>query len=157
MPGKPKPTKLKILQGTARPDRIKDNEWQPDEGVLECPSWLCEYGRAEWQHYYPLLEGGPLTLADRGCLAELCQHLADARRYREQLATIRQTDPLGDLVRLGSGGTGPNPLATMARQASDAARKYMVELGLTPSARTRVTVPNKPKAGNDKARFFGDH
>ena len=44
----PKPTKLKLLQGTARPDRMPKNEPQPEAGMPARPGWLAPAAKREW-------------------------------------------------------------------------------------------------------------
>lgn len=116
---KPKPTALKILDGT-RADRINRDEPVLPAGGLEPPSWLNDvegHGRDHWDELAPLLsKAGLLTEGDRPALALLCRAYARLR-----------LDPLDD-------------------RANDLYRRMLIEFGLTPSARSRIKgTGEKPK------------
>jgi phage terminase small subunit len=106
---KPRPTALKILRGE-RSDRINDCEivLSPAE-VDKPPAWLGRYGVELWQQYARVLaDAGLLTVGDLIAFEQLCDEYDSVRR-----------DPLDAFSR-------------------DRLRRWVVEFGLTPSARSRV-------------------
>lgn len=116
---KPKPTALKILDGT-RADRINHDEPVLPRGDLEPPDSIDDldgYGVEHWNELAPMLaKAGLLTEGDRPALALLCRAYARLR-----------LDPLDD-------------------KANDLYRRMLVEFGLTPSSRSRIkATTEKPK------------
>jgi phage terminase small subunit len=108
---KPKPTALKILDGTQK-CRINRSEPAIPPGSIDPPDWLDEVARKHWSELAPILHGaGILTSADRHALALLCESFS---RFR--------ADPLEDKAR-------------------DLYRRLSVEFGLTPSSRSRLKAP----------------
>jgi phage terminase small subunit len=113
----PKPTALKVLQGTNRRDRANPAEPRPAIGAKP-PPWLPRNGpaRSAWRRLAPILTATRvLSVADAEALALACIALADFLEARE--------DALG------------------WRRADAAWKRYsgmLVQFGMTPSARTRV-------------------
>ena len=129
---KPKTAKQHRLAGN--PSRLSEAELNAREGVqapkgdVDPPAWLTAYAVEEWDYYYPLVDDmGLMTLADRGVLALMCQHLADFRLYTERLEECRDPERggsrAGDLMETDSGYQAPNPYVAMANRASAAAIK----------------------------------
>lgn len=70
---RPKPTKLKILQGTFRPCRGNPSEPQPELGTPEAPAYLKGEALAEWTYQTAhLSKTRVLALQDRALLAAFC-------------------------------------------------------------------------------------
>jgi len=143
-PGRPrKPTRLKVLEGTYRPDRAPQSEPQPDPSTPSCPTWLHPEAQREWRRLVPHLEElGLLTQVDRAALAAYCQLYArwwQAEREIEKHGMVQYTDT-GYAVQRPEVGVSNTALTQM--------RRYLVEFGLTPAARTRIdapTAPDKPR------------
>ncbi len=71
---KPKPTNLKFLQGNAGHRKIKKNEPKPSEVMPECPPFLDNIGKKEWNRFSKVLNGlGLLTEIDGTAFASYCQ------------------------------------------------------------------------------------
>jgi len=106
---KPAPTSLKILAGM-RQDRVNEREPKfPLAHGARPPSWLGGYGRALWRRLLPgLVERGLVTIADIPAFEQLCDEYDWIRRV---------------------------PTDAGAR---DRFRRWLVEFGLTPSARSRI-------------------
>lgn len=116
---KPKPTALKILDGT-RDDRINHDEPTLPAGDVEPPDSVDDelgYGVEHWNELAPMLsKAGLLTEGDRPALALLCRAYARLR-----------LDPMDD-------------------KANELYRRMLVEFGLTPSSRSRIKASaEKPK------------
>lgn len=70
---KPKPTKLKLLTGTARTHRLNPHEPQPDAAQPDAPEHLTDVAREEWDRVVvDLMALGIMTHLDRGALAAYC-------------------------------------------------------------------------------------
>lgn len=149
---KPTPTRLKLLAGTARRDRTNEREPEPDRGIPKCPAHFKDRPRDAWKHLAPLLDRmGVLTTADGTALELLCDAYADYRDAREVIrvagATYTTTTQQGDTMYR------PRPEVAMRDTAWAKAAKMLVEFGLTPSARSRVSTVEERE--DDEERFFG--
>ncbi len=122
---KPQPTALKVLRGNPGKRRLNENE--PKHVPLEeaCPDELTNpVARAEWQRIAPhLIRVGQVTAVDRSTLMGYCQKYG-AWLVQELKA---QQDPSYQAVNVAN-----RCFVLMLRAA--------VELGITPSSRSRVTV-----------------
>jgi phage terminase small subunit len=124
MVGKPKPSALKVLQGTDRPDRANPAEPKPRRTAPTCPMWLEKEARREWRKLAPeLVRIGLLTAVDGPAFAAFCQTFA---RYQ-------QAELAGDLAKI--------------RVYLPLLRPLLTEFGLTPAARARLAVT--PAAPSD--------
>jgi phage terminase small subunit len=113
----PKPSALKILQGTDRADRRNPAEPKPPVGAVP-PPWLPRNGpaRSAWRRLAPALTATRvLTVADSEALALACIALADFLEARADANGWRRAD------------------AAWKRYSG-----MLVQFGMTPSARTRV-------------------
>ena len=132
---KPKPTKLKLLQGNPGKRPLNDAEPQPRAGAI-CPAWLDSVAKAHWKTVAPELERvGILTKIDAAALAAYCKNYsrwvgaeevltADGTTYKSQTAK-------GTIIRV-------RPELKIAEEAMRQMRAFASEFGLTPSSRTRL-------------------
>jgi P27 family predicted phage terminase small subunit len=147
---KPKPTALKKLAGTLRPNRTNRSEPMPKAGRPEPPADLDEVARAVWEYYGPILARCKvLTMADRECLACYCVAAGRRAQAEEELAKH------GPVVKSPSGYPIQNPWLAIANKSMEQLLKWGQELGLSPSSRTRIkTQPTAPPATTGRDRFF---
>ncbi|MEB8385612.1 phage terminase small subunit P27 family [Rhodobacteraceae bacterium KMM 6894] len=139
---KTKPTKLKLLTGTARSHRLNPQEPQPEVARPEAPDHLTDAARNEWDRVVvDLVALGILTDLDRGALAVYCQAYGRWRAAETALARMAARDTMTDglIIKTKSGNLIQNPLVGAANKAMADMVRYAAEFGLTPSARTRVT------------------
>lgn len=141
---KPKPTARKKLEGNPGRRPLNDREPQmpataetfdapPPE--LDGDDLAC----AEWRRIAPMLRASKtVTDAERGSLIALCQQWS---RYQEATVSVRKA---GLVVRAPSGYPMPNPYLSIASKALTHCTKLWAELGLTPSARSRVVTADTP-------------
>lgn len=127
MPGRrPKPTRLKLLEGTARKDRARDNEPEPPEGEVVRPDFL-KYREIElWNEYEPiLLAMGTLTVADVPLFAVWCVKMAQFEEAKRTMnaADIAQMRLYG--ADLGIGASARARLGTGRGKSKDPADKYL--------------------------------
>lgn len=139
---KTRPTKLKLLTGTARSHRLNPNEPRPRLARPDVPEHLTAAARDEWNRIVDELVGlGILTHLDRGALAAYCQAYGRWSAAETALARMAERDAVSDglIVRTKSGNLIQNPLVGAANKAMADMVRYAAEFGLTPSARTRVS------------------
>ncbi len=138
---KPKPTALKILEGNRGHRPLPENEPKPQIALLEAPDYLKEDEIAieEWDRIVPelyLLD--LLTNVDRATLELYCTQYS---LYRQAMVDIKENGLISENARHGE---KPNPSIAIAREAGKMVKSMAVEFGLTPSARVRLSVPDKP-------------
>ena len=151
MPGPaPKPTRMKLLEGTYRKDRAPANEPKPQSKIPPCPRHLSKEAKREWRRISKdLLTLGLLTVVDRAALAAYCQAWARWVEAEEEMSKpdfklVRSTD---------KGYEHASPWVGVANNALKQMRAFLVEFGLTPASRSRVTVA-KPEEKDPYNEFL---
>jgi P27 family predicted phage terminase small subunit len=158
MPGPPpKPTAVKIAEGNPGKRRLNTKEPEPELGEPSMPRHLCPVARKEWQTIVPeLLKLGVLTVIDRAALAAYCESFAlweSARReVRKNGITFTTKSVIKDEVIVT--GIKRNPAVAIANEALRMMKSYLVEFGLTPASRSRLSVEQPPKEDDPVASFF---
>lgn len=148
---KPKPTKLKVIQGNAGKRPPNEDEPEPDLSFPTCPPHLSDEAKIEWgricEELYKL---GLLTEIDRAALAAYCQAYGRWVHAEQQVAKsgpiiktpvkeIEKRKRNGDVVIERSGGYPiKNPFLSVADKALEQMKAFLVEFGMTPSSRSRV-------------------
>ena len=140
---KPKPTALKVLEGNPGKRPLNEYERVPPKGTIECPDWLEEEAKREWERLAPSLEAmGVLTTADLTAFAGYCQAYA---RWREAEEFISQH---GSIFQTPSGYVQQVPQVSIAQQNLKIMQSLCAEFGLTPATRARIIAGG---GGNDGA------
>ncbi len=129
-----KPTALKVLRGTARPDRLPANEPKPRPVAPEMPTGLDYYSKQAWKRNAPVLERlGLLTEADADIFYAYCHAFS---RYVQANRRLKQIIKIADnnikVVRQAE---------VSVENAEHSLRLLANEFGLTPAARGRLNVP----------------
>lgn len=144
----PKPTALKKLQGNPGKRKSNNSEPMPDATMPDCPVWLNVEAKIEWVRCVKVLHAcGLLTSIDRAVLAAYCQAWA---KWREAELAVEEE---GQVLTSLTGGKYLNPNLVASSMASKEMAALAVQLGMTPSARTRIRVekpPEKPKSLADQ-------
>ena len=156
---KPKPTHLKVLEGNVGHRRLNSDEPRPGLAIPTCPQHLCPAAKAEWKRLARQLSRlGILTILDRAALAAYCQSYGG--RWVEAERKLSETPAL---LKMPSGYVQQNPWLTIAGKQLELMHKYLSEFGLSPVARSRVTVKSsislRPKPwefGIDRVRTAAD-
>lgn len=132
----PKPTALKVLQGNPGKRGLPKGEPRPAAGkVPPAPRWLGEEARREWRRVARALHAaGLLTEADHDALALYCETFASWRRAEAQVRAK------GEVVRTAGGNVIQNPYLSIANRAKKDALLLLREFGMTPAARSRISV-----------------
>jgi P27 family predicted phage terminase small subunit len=133
---KPKPTALKELQGNPGKRALNRSEPKPTSKRPSAPSFLNGEAKKEWNRMVRLLFALKLvTEVDRAALAAYCQAWA---RWIEAEAGIRDE---GMVITTEKGNLIQSPYVGIANQSMKQMRAFLVEFGMTPSSRSRVSVP----------------
>jgi len=131
---KPKPSALKLIQGTYRSDRANPSEPRPRPGIPPCPKFLQGDAREQYRKMAKkLVRIGLLTELDDMALSMLCQSWAE---YLEATDQVKKT---GMLVKSPNGFPVFNPYLVIANQAVKRVRSLLAEFGMSPSSRSRIT------------------
>lgn len=146
---RPKPTKLKLLQGTQRSDRVNRQEPNSKLEIPSCPRHIQGESRREWKRITKELGAvGLVTRVDRAAIGAYCEAYG---RWSEAVSKLHEK---GLLVKAPSGYPILNPYLSIINSALDQMRKFLTEFGMTPSSRTRIHVARKNEDNDDAARFF---
>ena len=144
---KPKPTKLKILEGNPGKRSLNLNEPNPLPIAPECPNWLLDEAKKEWNRLAPELERlGLLTIIDKAAFAGYCQSYAKWKAAEEFIKKngttyrIPKTDKSGKVVSVYIASF---PEVVIANQSLNQIKAFAVEFGLTPSSRGRIYLPGE--------------
>jgi len=138
---KPKPTHLKLVQGNPGKRAINRREPKVAPALPEPPDHLGEAARQEWERVaHEMYQTGILTRLDRATLAAYCQAYERWRTAERTLAEMAQRDQLthGLMIRTTNGNPIQNPIVGIANKAAADMVRYAAELGITPSARSRI-------------------
>ena len=150
IPGtKPKPTKLKLLEGNPGKRPLNMNEPKPAPIAPKCPDWLLDDAKEEWKEMSPVLERlGILTLVDKAAFAGYCQAYAKWKMAEEFIKKfgftykIPKKDKEGNVVSIFIAAF---PEVAIARSSLEHVRQFCAEFGLTPSSRGRISLPSGNK------------
>lgn len=143
---KPKPTALKELQGNPGKRALNASEPKP-EGTPRCPQWLTGEARKEWKRVAAaLVKAKVVTQVDRAVLAAYCQSYAQWMEAEEKLK-LSEEEGGSPVIENTKGNLVANPWVGVGQRAKMDMLKFASELGMTPSARTRLKVEKveKPK------------
>lgn len=128
----PTPTHLRIVRGD-RKDRINTNEPKPKKSQPKCPTWLSDDAKVIWRRTAKQLKAmGLLYEADQDILSAYANAVVNYMRSTELV------DKSGVLIKGRRDGVVTNPAVRVQRDAAMLIRHLAGELGLTPSARSRL-------------------
>ena len=138
---KPTPTNLKVLSGNPGKRPLPNNEPKPEPIAPDCPEWLHEDAKTEWQRIAPQLERlGLLTQIDMTILAGYCESWAQYKKAIEFIHKHGEAFPIKDengkikyLQQV--------PQVSIANKALANVKAIAAEFGMTPSSRGRIQVP----------------
>ena len=143
---KPKPNIVKLNTGNPGKRPLNDSEPEPDipDKCPSAPDNLCDIGKREWDRIAPLLHDmGLLSSIDLTALSAYCASYA---RWVDAEKRIRDD---GMIISAPSGYPVQSPYLAIANKALDRMKAFLVEFGMTPSSRSRITVGNPKKKTNE--------
>lgn len=163
-----KSTAMHLLRGTFRKERHGDHETpDPPKGKPEPPAALSPIARGEWDRMVARLEEtGALSIVDDAAIYQYAQMFAETEQLRiDHLATRSLSEKLKKSIKSLDGRDLVDAIEQIVklqflmskesqqlRQGHLAVRQFLIEFGMTPSARTRVKLP--PKAKQSKVDKF---
>lgn len=142
---KPKPTKLKVLEGNPGHQKLNKNEPIPRPLTPPRPDFgENERAAHHWDELVPVLEYmGCLTEADGRILYLLCLELATVDLCESMLQKMTEDEYV---YETSNGSQAPAAWLKQRREASKSAESLMARLGLSPADRSKIEV-KKPDAG----------
>ena len=154
MAGKPKPKKLKLLEGNPGKRPLKEEPMPEPVEPGYAYDTLTDLEKEIWDTHYRILEPiGLLTEADGENFANVCRIVAKIRAIDKILADP-ETKILISYTEMAPNGTEKpvvklNPLFPEQRQLMKDLRLYAPEFGMTPRGRVGLSVgvqeKKKPK------------
>ena len=149
---KPKPTLVHQVHGNPGNRPLNDNEPKLETGPLEPPDFLDAYGLEEWRRVEPMLtKSGLVTQGDLAALVAYCDAWGNFRKAVELRA---QAGP--PIIEGSNGVLKENPVYRMVRLERREVIRYAAELGITPSARSRVDRVQTPTESENERHFRGN-
>jgi P27 family predicted phage terminase small subunit len=134
-----KPTALKKLEGTYRPDREVDNVFEPEpqQKPPKCPTGYPAGFAAEWKRVCEgLIEYGMLASVDYDTIEAYCDAVVTFRKASRILAkeglTTFMTNKTGITYEVAS------PYVTIKKDAATRMLQIAREFGFTPASRVKV-------------------
>ena len=135
---RPLPTALKLIRGNPGKRPINRDEPKPAVTIPTCPAHLSPIAKTEWRRISKMLANlGIVTPIDRAALAAYCQS------YGRWVDAEKKVQERGDVVKSANGNIMTNPYLSVANRAMDNMRKFLVEFGMTPSSRSRISTDKK--------------
>ena len=129
----PQPTALRRAEGNPGKRGYNRTEPMPPGDLPDCPAHLFDAARTEWERIAgPLQTIGVLTFVDRAALAAYCQCWGRWVEAEEKLAV---SPPM---LRTPSGHVQQSPWLSVANKQLELMARFMAELGITPSSRSRI-------------------
>jgi len=140
---KPKPTAQRRLAGNPGHRPLNADEPKFAAEIPECPKHLDKLAREEWQRVCEtLFRSRVITQVDRAALAGYCS------AWSIYVQADRELQRAG-LLSIGERGVAyQSPHLNVLSMALKQMRGFAVELGMTPSARSRVKTVEPPKAAD---------
>ena len=129
---RPTPTAIRKLAGMK--SKPVSGEPIPTKGHPACPIHLTGEARAEWNRLTDELDSmGLLSTADRGVIALYCIS------WQRWCKAETQLNSMGEIVAAPKTKSPmQNPWLSIANKAHEQCHKLMAEIGLSPSARTKI-------------------
>lgn len=135
----PKSATAKRLAGSPGKRKLQQVPTAVQPDLPECPSHLSAEAKAEWQRICAELGAvGLLKRTDRSALAVYCASWAQWVEAEGKLANQ------GRVLETDRGYRYANPWVGIANKALDNVRQFAIHFGLTPAARGRIALPEKP-------------
>ncbi len=141
-----KPRALKLLENNPGKRPIPA-EPKPEAILPDPPPWLDEVARGEWHRKAAVTPKGVLTVVDDAVFGVYCQAFSDVCRYAEVLGEVTGPDDfpeVGELTvyvnKAGAANYSLHPVAKLLRESFDRMTAAAVQLGFTPSSRSRVSI-----------------
>jgi len=141
---------MKIVRGNPGKRPINEKEPKPEVAIPSCPPHLGSTARKEWDRLSrELFALGVLTGLDRAALAAYCDSYADWVYARNKIKKH------GRLIETKEGNIIQSPYVGMSNTAKKLMHKFLIEFGLTPSSRSRISVDKNGAEKDPAEAYFG--
>lgn len=156
MSRRPKPTKLKLLEGNPGKRKINKSEPEPAPGMPTMPEWIKTFPVAvtEWERESTILfhmgimsDAEAALLATRCYIASQIQEMAEQIEKEGRVVYVSKMDSLGNEVMEAKA----NPKAIQMTNLIKEYRQHGSLLGLDAPSRTKLSI----ESGNKKSKFEG--
>ena len=151
---RPKPTKLRLLNGNPSGRPLNENEPQPETKIPSPPDFLNADALQEWGRMgEKLYQLGMLAEIDRGIFASYCQAFGRWAEAERSLAKMAKKDDefYGLMIKTKSGNIIQNPVIGTANKAMKEMRDAASLMGIPATMRSKVSVP---QSGTNKKKGF---
>lgn len=136
----PKPTLIRKLEGVPGKSRPLNQREPEPTGPAECPAHIKGKARAEWERVVRSMPAGLYTSADVPVIAVYCQAWVT---YRNALDLVEAEG----MMSVGANGQpAAHPAVAVMSKQAEIILRAADRLGMSPSARTRLEVRDKPPA-----------
>lgn len=142
---KPKPTQVKLLNGNPGKRPLNEREPEYPVGLLDAPPNLSAIGRKEWLRVGNILcKQRVLTEVDFAVLAVYCWSFQEWIRVTNAM----KNGKAGMKTDTPNGRTMTSADMANQKDLQKQMMTAMVELGMTPSSRSRIKSPENDKGGS---------
>jgi len=144
---KPKPTQLKLVQGTLRPSRENKKEPKPTGDLQDAPKTLSDAEKEIWDYVISKAPKGLLKHLDFSTLEIWVTAYIS---YQDAKSKVRYQ---GQIVKTASGFPVLNPYMANVNKQAQIMLKCSSEMGFTPASRSRIHIENESSEENPFAMF----
>ena len=143
-----KPSHLKVVSGTAQKCRMNPDEPEAPKGAPDAPLWLSSRAAEIFHGLCATIDAmGYLSTADQHVIAQTASRLEEVEITTAAVEDGGRTYDTSNAA--GERMIRPNPMVAQRSEAMRHAHALLSELGLTPSARSKVSAGKK----NDENPF----
>lgn len=136
------PSSLKLVTGNPGRRPIEKTV-APAVEPPPCPDHLTVEAKAEWSRIVPkLLTLHLLAQVDMVALAMYCQAYGRWAQAERKIAEAQADGKAGVIVMSPNGYPIMSPWLIVANKAMEQCKSFLVEFGMTPSARSRIGQPS---------------
>jgi P27 family predicted phage terminase small subunit len=135
---KPLPTVVKQIKGTLQRCRTRPSEAKPVAALGKPAAYMTDSAKEAWKHATKHAPPGLLTALDMSVVERWANA---AGMYRDTLAIINQKGMGAVLMKAPNGMLMQSPLMSVVKEQGAIMDACAAEMGFTPSARTRISVP----------------
>ena len=143
----PKPTVLKLLQGTARADRANPREPKPIGDLVDPPEYFGEEEKKVWDY---AMDNAPKGLLKKIDLSHMEVWVNALIAYRVAGEEVKKS---GQTVFTPNGCSIINPAMSVQNRQAVLMMKAATDMGFTPTSRTRIVLKEEIEPDNPWAKF----
>lgn len=148
------PDQMKIISGTARPDRMNPDAPPANSGLATAPDWLSNRAAELFGQLSATLHGmGIASPDDQAALAMLASRLEEIEICTAVIEDVGRT--YSTTATSGDKLIRARPEVGMRNEAMRHAQSLLSDFGLNPAARSKVSAGKPPEMNPFAALEFG--